>query len=177
MNEQTILQGIKENSNESYSYLYKNYYPAVERFILQNSGSADDARDIFQNALIVIYNKASEKKIEITSSLKTYLYAVCRNLWLKELREQRHLNILIPEQIEEPAEEKIIQQDTQDGFLQKLGRAISKMTGHCKMLIIEMFYKNKSIDTIAADNGYKNVHTAQNQKYKCLEQARKEFKK
>lgn len=177
MNDAAIIKGIKENSNESYAYLYKTGYPVIERFILQNSGSAADARDIFQNALIVLHNKAEEGKLEITSSFNTYLYSICRNLWLKELREQRKLNISVTEEIDESAEEKIIDSETQNSFLQKMVRAMSKMTGHCKMLIISMFYKNKSIAAVAAENGYKNTHTAQNQKYKCLEQARKEFKK
>ncbi len=177
MNDAAIIQGIKENGNAPYAYLYKTAYPVVERFILQNSGSAADARDIFQNALIVLHNKAEAGKLEVTSSLKTYLYSICRNLWLKELREKRKLNINVAEEIDESAEEKIIDNDTQNSFLQKLARAFSKMTGHCKMLIISMFYKNKSIAAVAAENGYKNAHTAQNQKYKCLEQARKEFKK
>ncbi|MEI7736177.1 MAG: sigma-70 family RNA polymerase sigma factor, partial [Ferruginibacter sp.] len=161
----------------AYAYLYKFSYPVVERYILQNSGSVADARDIFQNALIVIHNKAHENKLEISSSFKTYLYSICRNLWLKELREKRKSNFIIAEEIDESAEEKIIESDTQNNFLQKLSRAFSKMTGHCKMLIISMFYKKNSIAVVAAENGYKNVHTAQNQKYKCLEQARKEFKK
>ena len=124
-----------------------------------------------------MHNKVEESKLEITSSFKTYLYSICRNLWLKELREKRKLNTSVTDEFDESAEEKIISRDTRNVFLQKLSRAFSKMTGHCKMLIISMFYKNKSIASVAAENGYKNAHTAQNQKYKCLEQARKEFKK
>ena len=177
MNEALIIEGIKQQSETSYSALYARYYPVIERFILQNNGSADDAKDVFQNTLLIIHDKVNDGKFEISSSLKTYLYAISRNLWLKELREKRKLEINLVEEIDESEEDKMAAKENKDNFLQKLNKAFHSMTGHCKMLLVAMFYKKKSIAAIAEENGYKNIHTAQNQKYKCLEQARKEFKK
>ena len=74
LNDSAIIEGIKQHNDVVYNFIYKVYYPVVENFICQNSGSADDAKDIFQNALIVLHNKADEGKLEIFSSFKTYLY-------------------------------------------------------------------------------------------------------
>jgi RNA polymerase sigma factor (sigma-70 family) len=177
MNDQLIIQGLKQNSNAAYSQLYTSYYKLIESFVLHNSGTEDDAKDIFQETILILRNKAENDKLVLTSALKTYLFSISRNLWLKELRTKRKLNGNLVEETDESAEEKIINQETKQHLLQKLGRALYKMTGHCKTLLISMFVKNKSMAVVAKESGYKNMHTAQNQKYKCLEQARKEFKK
>ena len=177
MNEALLIEGIKQQSGSSYSFLYTRYYPVIERLVVQNSGTPDDAKDIFQNTLLLLHDKAAAGKLEITSSLKTYVYSISRNLWLKELREKGKLNTLVIEEVDMSAEDKIINGEIKNSLLKKLGNAFRSMTGHCKMLLEAMFYKKKSMETIAEENGYKNIHTARNQKYKCLEQARKEFKK
>lgn len=130
-----------------------------------------------QEVVLILHNKAQHEKLLLTASLKTYIYSISRNLWLKELQTKRKLNIHIPYEQDDSVEESIVNQEIKKNLLKKLSSALHKMTTHCKALIISMFVKNKSISVIASESGYKNTHTAQNQKYKCLEQARKEFRK
>jgi RNA polymerase sigma factor (sigma-70 family) len=177
MNDLALIEGLKQNDNAAYQQLYVHYYAVTERLVLQNSGTADDAKDIFQETILILHHKAQQENLLLTSSLKTFIYSISRNLWLKELREKRKLNFHFVDEPDESAEQKIISQETKRNLLQKLGSAFYKMTAHCKTLLISMFVKKKSIATIAIESGYKNIHTAQNQKYKCLEQARKEFQK
>jgi RNA polymerase sigma factor (sigma-70 family) len=177
MNDLAIIDGILQNDNAAYQQLYHQYYPVTERLVIQNSGTAEDAKDIFQETILVLHHKAKEGNLQLTASLKTFIYSISRNLWLKELREKRKSTISIADEMDDSAEEKIISQEIKRNLLQKLGTAFYKMTTHCKTLLISMFVKKKSIAVITAESGYKNIHTAQNQKYKCLEQARKEFKK
>ena len=67
----------------------------VNRMVLNHSGSKDDAYDLFQEVIILIYRKASENKLTLTSNFSTFLYSICSNLWLKELRKRRqHENFL-----------------------------------------------------------------------------------
>jgi RNA polymerase sigma factor (sigma-70 family) len=177
MDEDSIIQGLIRNNNAAYQHLYNQYYPVTERFILQNNGTTEDAKDIFQETILVLHQKVQQENLHLTAALKTYIYAVSRNLWLKQLRKKRKTGMRGTDEMDVSAEEKIIEQETRRNLLQKLGNAFYKMTAHCKTLLVSMFVKNKSMATISAENGYKNIHTAQNQKYKCLEQARKEFKK
>ena len=68
-------------------YVYKNHYPSIHHFIVSNSGSPEDAKDIFQESIIVIYRKVKEQKhFLLNSSFKTFIYSIARNLWLKHLR-------------------------------------------------------------------------------------------
>lgn len=177
MDDQEIIAGLIKQDRRAYDRLYKLYYPVIERYVLQNSGSADDARDIFQDAMIIIFEKAGRSQLVLTASLKSYLYAICRNLWLKKLRSGKALIHPDPSETVESAEQQIINLENKESTLKKLSRAFLAMTAHCKRLLNSIFYKRKTLDAIATENGYKNIHTAQNQKYKCLEQARSAFQK
>ncbi|KKL46832.1 hypothetical protein LCGC14_2341620 [marine sediment metagenome] len=82
-----IIEGIKAKDNCVLQYIYKNHYPSVHHFIITNSGSSDDAKDIFQESIIVIYRKVKEQQhFLLNSSFKTFIYSIARNLWLKHLR-------------------------------------------------------------------------------------------
>ena len=177
MNDQAIIAGLIQNDNAAYQQLYDQYYAVTERLVLQNSGTTVDAKDIFQETILILHHKAQQGNLELTAALKTFIYSISRNLWLKELRKQKKMNINLVEELDESAEEKIVNLETKRNLLQKLGSAFYKMTAHCKTLFIAMFVNKKSMATITTESGYKNIHTAQNQKYKCLEQARKEFQK
>ena len=177
MDDQAIIAGILEKDDSIYKKLYDEYYPLIEKYVLQNSGDTHDAKDIFQDITIILFDKASKQNLHLTSSLKTFIYSIGRNLWLKKLREKKGVNVNDSEYIEESPEDKIIENEINKNLLQKLGRAFHKMTNHCKILLYSMFFKKKSPINIMEEKGYKNIHTVQNQKYKCLKQARNEFKK
>ena len=82
-----IIEGIKARDNCVLQYVYKNHYPSIHHFIISNSGSPDDAKDIFQESIIVIFRKVKEQKhFLLNSSFKTFIYSIARNLWLKHLR-------------------------------------------------------------------------------------------
>jgi RNA polymerase sigma factor (sigma-70 family) len=82
-----IIEGIKARDNCVLQYVYKNHYPSIHHFIVSNSGSPEDAKDIFQESIIVIYRKVKEQKhFLLNSSFKTFIYSIARNLWLKHLR-------------------------------------------------------------------------------------------
>ncbi len=79
--------GLKSKDNQAYEILYKFYYPSVKNFILKNNGNEDDAKDIFQETIIVLLEKVPKDDFNLTSSLKTFIFAISSNLWLKRLRE------------------------------------------------------------------------------------------
>ncbi len=86
-----IIEGIKARDNCVLQYIYKYYYPSIHHFIISNSGSTDDAKDIFQESIIVIYRKVKDQKhFLINSSFKTFIYSIARNIWLKHLRTKKY---------------------------------------------------------------------------------------
>lgn len=86
---EAILTGLRKSDNEVLRYVYKKYYPEIRFFVIKNSGSDEDAKDTFQEALIVIYKKLKDDSLELNCSFKTYLYSVARIVWLRHLGKNR----------------------------------------------------------------------------------------
>ena len=82
-NEQALLKGLAHNDSKSVEIIYKDNFNMIQAFILNNNGSYDEARDIFQEAMIALYEKSQTDSFVLTCQIKTYLYSVCRRLWLK----------------------------------------------------------------------------------------------
>lgn len=170
--DQETLIGLKSKDNKAYEILYKFYYPSVKNFICKNNGSEDDAKDIFQETILVLLEKVPTEDFNLTSSLKTYIFAISSNLWLKRLRDSKRIvktELSIYEKYLTDYEEA----EVDNSISNRLAKVYRKVTGKCKTLLYAIFYDEKNIETVTKEFGYTNKHNAQNQKYKCLEQARK----
>lgn len=85
-----IIQGIRDRDNTILQYIYKKYYSTIQKFILNNSGTVDDAKDIFQESIIVVFKNIRESNnFKLSCNFETYLYSISRLLWLKSLRNLR----------------------------------------------------------------------------------------
>lgn len=171
---QTITD-LRTGSRLAYEALYKEHYTSVERFILKNSGTVDDARDIFQDSLLVLFQKLKADDFELTASLKTYIIAISKNLWFKKLR---HISYYAEVKMTEAFSNKFYEEISssilhEKTYWEKLQTYMDKITAHCNYLLQAMFLKRKSIETIQQEFGYTSVHNAQNQKHKCINQLRK----
>ena len=87
--EESLLEGIRLNDTDTLEYIYKKFYPSVKTFIVLNSGNDDDAKDIFQESIIVIFRRLKDESFTITCSFKTYIFSISKNLWLKELERRK----------------------------------------------------------------------------------------
>ncbi|MBK7122813.1 MAG: sigma-70 family RNA polymerase sigma factor [Chitinophagaceae bacterium] len=148
----------------------------IQAFILNNNGNSDEARDIFQEAMIVIYEKAVSGTFELNCLLKTYLYSVCRRLWLKRLQQlQRYVNLV--ENVEETVvvDEDLEIHDKHNANFAIMENAMNKIGEPCKSLLDAYYLQKKNMQEIAADFGYTNADNAKTQKYKCLVRLKKLF--
>jgi RNA polymerase sigma factor (sigma-70 family) len=89
----TFPDQLKNEDNPSFEILYKCYHPSIEAHIHQNFGSKEDAEDVFQEGIMILLQKVRHENFILTSSLKTYLFAIARNLWLKRLRDNRSIPV------------------------------------------------------------------------------------
>ncbi len=177
MNEknETIIVALKNGDRNFYSTLYKDYYPSVEKFILRNSGTINDAKDIFQDTLIVLIEKIRLDNFRLTASLKTYLIAISKNLWFKKLRNgSNYYETEMTETLSHRFFNEIsLSIEKERSYWEKLHDYMNKITAHCNHLLQAMFFKNKNIAEIQLEFGYSTRHNAQNQKHKCIQQLRK----
>lgn len=92
-----IIDGISAQDKTILKAIYYTYFPSIKRLIEDNNGSEQDAKDIFQEAIIIIYRKIKAGNLKIHTSFKAYIFAACQKLWLKELlaRNEKMENLAI----------------------------------------------------------------------------------
>ncbi len=170
--DEQILKGILRHDNLILQYIYKQYYYKVNYFIKKNSGNEEDASDIFQEAIIVIYRKLKENDLIFqNSSFQGYLFSVCRFLWLKQLKRRRDEKEKIEETI--PFQEDlyddnlitIIEKNEKYGLYQK---HFNNLSTDCQKLL-QLFFEKVPLKEIANIMGYKGEKYAKKRKYICKE--------
>ncbi len=172
MNQDKLKGLISEGKvDKAFAHLYR-FYPKVERHIRRNSGSREEALDVFQDALIIFYRKISTVSRDEKMSVEGFLHTTCKLLWSNELRKKGvrkrdsdglflvadgdEIDVLIQK------ERKIA---LIEGVLNGLGEK-------CRQILEMFYYRKQSMETIAAQFGFGTVASAKVQKYKCLESAR-----
>jgi RNA polymerase sigma factor (sigma-70 family) len=175
-NEQGLLKGLAQNERKSIEAIYRDHYSMVQSLIINNSGTSDDAKDIFQEALIVLYEKARSGSFELHAQLKTYIYAVCRRMWLKRLQmNQRFSGDLANAEDTISIAEDLERYEHRNADFELMERAMQYLGEPCKSLLESYYLQKKNMTEIAREFGYTNAENAKNQKYKCLMRLKKIF--
>ena len=174
--EKALLQGLARSDKKAIEIIYRENYNMVRSLVINNSGSTDDAKDIFQEAMIILYEKVRSGTFELNCLIKTYVYSVSRRLWLKRLQQMNRYvpaieNLQDGVQVEEDVEEN---ERINSEFL-AMEKAIGSLGEPCKSLLEAYYLEKKSMHEIAQFFGYTNAENAKNQKYKCLVRLKKIF--
>jgi RNA polymerase sigma factor (sigma-70 family) len=176
IDEKALLEGLAVSDKKAVEVIYKENYNMVQALIINNNGSADDAKDIFQEAMIVLYEKAKSGTFELNCQIKTFVYSVSRRLWLKRLQQQNRFSS--PGDNMEavvPVEDELEEHERRNDEFEMMDKAISHLGEPCKSLIEAYYLQKQNMQDIAARFGYTNADNAKNQKYKCLMRLKKIF--
>lgn len=165
----TLVDRLRAADRALLDTLYDSACPMITAHVRRNGGTADDARDLFQEALILLMQQAQRPGFVLTAAPSTYLFAVARYQWSKRRRERaRQVDVhAVPLAHEDPAFE--LNDAERPGADVLLGR----ITAHCRRILQAIYLASEPMAALMARMGWKNRHTADNQKYKCLQQARK----
>lgn len=159
-----IITGVRNQDDKVLNWLYDNYFQSVRNHVLNNSGSDDDVSDVFQDAIIVLYNQITEDKLRLTSDLKGYFFGIARNVWNSQLRKKQKT---IELEFDLPDEE-----ETEDQSDPTLERIISKVFQRLKpdqQMVLNLFSDGLSYEEIAVKLNLKNEVYARRKKYLCKE--------
>ncbi|HMI77359.1 MAG TPA: sigma-70 family RNA polymerase sigma factor [Ferruginibacter sp.] len=169
MTDQEIIEYLKNNryskaANELYGML-----PAIKKYISANNGTPEDAKDIFQDALVVLYKKVHTEQFVLTVPLQAYMHAVVKNLWLAELRNRKKIPL---GHTEEDMSDLTLNEEP--GF--SIAEAAFGLLGEkCRQLLILFYFKKKSFREIASSLAFRSENVAKNQKYRCLQKAKDNY--
>lgn len=148
----------------------------IQAFILNNNGTSDDARDIFQEAMIVLFENARSGNFELNCQIKTYVYSVSRRLWLKRLQHMSKYSGEVEDMAEiVPVEETIEAHEERNVEFKVMERSMNSLGEPCKSLLEAYYMQKKNMTDIAGSFGYTNADNAKTQKYKCLLRLKKLF--
>ena len=82
-----ILKGIFENDRSIIQYVYDKYFNTIKSYVFKYGGSKDDAWDVFQDGIVILYEQIKNDDLVIKSSFITYFFTVCKYQWLKIVRQ------------------------------------------------------------------------------------------
>ncbi len=160
MNEKETFERICKGDEKALEFLYKKYYRMMTKLVISNSGTEDEARDVYQDALIVFWQKATSGNLVLTSKMSTFIYSICQNLWRKELDRKKRLS---NEEKDSP-----VTLDTETAEREKIiAKCIDQLGDTCKKVLMYYYFEEMSMQDIADKLGFANTDTAKTKKYKC----------
>jgi len=173
--EKDLLNGLALSDKRAVEQIYKDHYNLVQALVVRNNGTAEDAKDIFQEALIVLYEKVRSGNFELNCALRTYVYSVSRRLWLKRLMQQNRIHITDVSEEVVVVDDAMAEHDRRNAEFTIMEKAMGGLGEPCKSLLEAFYLQKRSMQEIAASFGYTNAENAKNQKYKCLVRLKKLF--
>lgn len=152
--------------------LYKKAFPAVAKYVSKMGGDFDEAKDIFQDALVIYYEKVATASTTFHTNEQAYLLGISKHLWAKKFKDNVHYvsldndlnkyDFIVNDDVE-PSSAKLMH------YLETAGQK-------CMEILRAFYYDNLPVNTIAGLFGYNGVRSATVQKYKCLEKVRETIK-
>lgn len=169
MNDSEVLAKITRGDESALDYLYKKYYRMMVKLVVSNNGSEEEAKDIYQDALIVFWQKATSGNFTLTSKISTYLYSICLNLWRKELERKSKLSN------EEKDEAEWMEDDKQER-IKIINECINALGETCRKVLSYYYFDGMTMSDIAEKMNFANPDTAKTKKYKCKQRLDKLIK-
>lgn len=173
MNESKILSLFQEGKKDKAFQLLYKLWPQFLGYVTKQGSSKEQAEDVFQDAIFVFYKRLSDQKFVFEGSLKTYLFNTAKYLWWKENKNKREVEV-ISDFLGEESEELEFALE-KEAKIQKAEQAIESLGEKCQQILEAFYYKGMRMVEIAKQFGYGSEKSAKNQKYKCLERARKQL--
>lgn len=140
--DQSLLEGIAASDNVSIHKVYDMALPSIIHWVKENSGEEEDARDIFQEAMIALFKKCQGDDFELTCTLKSFLRIICRNLWLAKLRKKDKALRADLQELDEMIIDDNLQKHLEQAEKRKLFFEHFNLLGaKCKKILSEYFAK------------------------------------
>lgn len=166
MQEINYLSAIINCDRAILTKMYVRLSPLIRKLVLDHGGSEADAKDVFHDAVIVVYEKAKQPGFELTSKFSTFFYGICRNIWLSRQQKKSASEVTIPD------DAKYISDDSHEIDLLRIERSnllyksLRQLGEDCQKLL-ELFFQKKSMKDIAREMGFASEGYARVRKAQC----------
>ncbi|MCX6351618.1 MAG: sigma-70 family RNA polymerase sigma factor [Bacteroidetes bacterium] len=175
-----LIQQLRAGDNASFKQLRKDFFKPISYYVTKNMGNYEDAKDIFQEAQIVLFQKVQQPDFKLSATLKTYLYSIAKNMWLKKLRDDKLIiseyNPAIESCYQQP-ETRVFEIEPERDKEEQIHEWLSQITENCQLVLKSIYFYNEPMTHLMAKMGWKNKGTATTQKNKCKMQLKKKATK
>jgi len=162
-------EAMSSGDRKGLEAIYEEFASGVVHLVTRSGGTREDARDVFQSALIVIFQQVRAGGLQPTGSFGGLVNAVCRNIWGNRLQKKSFKEVSLPEDIkytlEAPLENGIEEEEKRQLFREKM----KQLGADCRRLL-ELFFAGHSMEEIRKEMGYGSVSYASKRKFGCKEQ-------
>jgi RNA polymerase sigma factor (sigma-70 family) len=165
-----ILHAIASgNDREALLYLYNKHFSKVRKYICDNSGTKDEAFDIFQDSIMVFFNYVTSKKFDPKYEIGAFIFTVSKNQWINQVKKNSK-EVALPEFFDctdnsGDIMESLISKERENEVAQLLGQLGDKCE---ELLRFSIFYKLKNSE-ICEKMGFSTENAVKTRKYKCLQ--------
>ncbi len=173
-----LLDAIKANKEAALKQFYQEEYPKTERYVREKGGTAEQAKDIFQEAFIAVWRNVQLEKVQLDNGAKlsAYLYQVAKNKWIDYLRSGHYKNTMAVSDLHDGFDTADELPEEQHQYLEAVKIAFKQLSENCKEVLNRFYYKNESVLVIAEAMEWTEA-TVRNNKYRCMERLRDMLKK
>jgi RNA polymerase sigma factor (sigma-70 family) len=165
---QAIIESIRNGRNdEALNYLYKDPLRKVRKYILSNSGTLDDANDVFQDAVVALFHYIKTNKYNEEYEVDAFLFRVAKNSWIDNMRKNK--KVLKEEFVgfDIGDDSNYLTETIAQEKLNTFHHMFNKLEENCKKILSYVIFDKKNMKEIAILMGLKNDNIAKNQHYRC----------
>lgn len=162
----------RQRMDETIRAIYRNHFDSLSWYVMNNSGSRQDAEDVFQEMMVNFIDLVQKDKFRGESTVKTFLFSLNRHIWLNELK--RRGRALAREEKFEKGQDRV---EADTGHMiadresrQQVIKLVEELGDTCKKILLLFYYENLSMREILETMHYENEQVVRNKKYKCLKQ-------
>ena len=165
------MKATTETREDWLTRLYLTAFPTVARHIARQGGSLEEAKDVFQDALVIYYEKISAGNLQLTHSEQAYLLGIAKHLWYHQQQKRKgqvsgdilSFMDVVEEEPPQPSTNRLLR------YLETAGQK-------CMEMLQAFYYDKQNMKEIAERFGLSGERSATVQKHKCLEKVRNKVK-
>lgn len=170
-----LIKGIAEGKTDAIEWIYDSIQPMILKWMIARGAQESVAEDVFQEGMMVLYHQSRKESFKLTSKMSTYLLAVCKRIWFKQI--DRNKNTVLQESFDDEgplvSDDEMMELEEKEVAFLNLGAAMELLGSPCKELLEAFYLRGKNMQELANKFNYTNSDTAKTQRYKCMNRLRK----
>lgn len=172
-----LLDALRNGNDQVLAELFQKNRRPITSLVLRNQGTEDDAEDILQEALVVLWEKIRSGSFEYQAKLSTYIYATAKNIWFRRLARRREFPVS-KDDFETATEDATPLEELEENErITAVQGAMEQIGNPCRDILLLYYWEERSMEEIALELGFANADTVKSKKYQCKKMLERLVKK